>query len=261
MTVLRDGLKTQVRVVRALMLRETKTLFGKHKLGYVWAFIQAAFLILIFWALRSRGNMHPPFGISSAVFLLGGFIPWFFFSEAVNRSINAIGGNMALLAYPQVFPLDLIIARTLLVGATYFCVMVLFLALLGLYGYPVTLDQPAMVLLSLALTLALSFGVGSICSALNVMQPTTARIVPMLLRIMFFTSGLFFSLSELPLSLQEILYYNPLSHVIELLRNGFASSYPRSFVSLPYVTGFALVTLALGLLLERYSRQFIDRES
>lgn len=261
MTDLVKGLKTQVRVVRALMLRETKTLFGKHKLGYLWAFIQAVFLIFLFWVIRDRGNVLPPFGISPVVFLLGGFIPWLFFSETVSRSLKAIGGNKALLAYPQVFPVDLIIARTLLVSATYLCVMALILMLLGLYGHPVTLDQPATILLSLALTVGLSFGIGTICSALNVMQPTTERVVPMILRIMFFTSGLFFSMSELPLSVQKILFYNPLSHTIELLRSGFANSYPDRFVSLPYVTGFVLVVLGLGLLLERYSRVYIDRET
>jgi capsular polysaccharide transport system permease protein len=37
--------RNQGRVVWALMLRETKTLFGKHKLGYLWALINAAFSI------------------------------------------------------------------------------------------------------------------------------------------------------------------------------------------------------------------------
>lgn len=261
MTVLRDGLRTQVRVIRALMLRETKTLFGRHRLGYLWAFIQAAFMIGVFWVLRSWGNFHPPFGFSTPVFLISGFIPWYFFSETVSRAMNAIPGNQALLAYPQVFPIDLIVARTLLVGATYFCVMVIFLVLLAFYGFQIALAKPALILLALAVALALGFGVGAICSACNVMLPTTARVVPMGLRVLFFTSGLFYSVSEMPLAIQRILFFNPVAHAIELLRSGLSASYPDRFVSYPYVAGFVLVSLALGLLLERYSRHFIDRET
>lgn len=260
MATLRDGLKTQVRVVRALMLRETKTLFGKHKLGYLWVFIQASFIIAVFWVIRARALTNPPFELSTPIFLLGGFIPWFIFSEAVTSSMNAINGNRALLAYPQVFPVDLLIARTLLLGATYFCVMLLFMVFISFLGYQVTLHEPEKVLLSLGLTLSLGFGIGAICSSFNLMLPTTARIVPMLLRILFFTSGLFFSMSEMPLYIQEILFFNPVSHTIELLRSGFSASYPEHFISLPYVSGFVVIVLALGLLLERYSRNYIGRE-
>ena len=34
---LQSAARVQTRVIWALMLRETKTLFGKHKLGYLWA--------------------------------------------------------------------------------------------------------------------------------------------------------------------------------------------------------------------------------
>lgn len=243
------------------MLRETKTLFGKHKLGYLWVFIQAAFTISIFWGIRAWGINRPHFGLVTPVFLLGGFIPWFLVSESVTASINAIGGNRALLSYPQVFPIDLLVARTLLIGATYFCVMVLWLLVIRLFGYVAPFHDPAKILLALAMSVLLGFGVGAISSSLNLMLPTTARIVPILLRILFFTSGLFFSISELPLKLQKILFFNPILHIIELMRSGFSNTYPASFVSVSYIAGWVMASLAVGLLLERYSRNYIGSET
>jgi hypothetical protein len=38
-----------------------------------------------------------------------------------------------------------------------------------------------------------------------------------------------------------------------------SEGYTSSFVFLPYVFGFVLVTLPLGLLLERYSRHYLDQ--
>ena len=255
---MREALRTQRRVIWALMLRETKTLFGKHKLGYLWAPINASFLIGIFWAIREIGGFHPPHGLSTPVFLLGGFIPFYLYMEAVNGGLRAVGGNRALLAYPQVFPIDLLIARSLLQGAMYLCVMGFLLGLAAALGEGPKGGESETVLLALFLALVLGFAMGAFCSALNLLWPTTARIVPIVNRVIFYTSGLFFSVEALPASARNILYFNPLSHLIELAREGLSWGHESSFVDLTYVTGFILLILTLGLLLERYSRRYIE---
>jgi capsular polysaccharide transport system permease protein len=63
----------------------------------------------------------------------------------------------------------------------------------------------------------------------------------------------------LPAAARNILFYNPMSHLIEMLRGCFAEGYGARFVYLPYVAGLLLSVLALGLLLERYSRRYLDR--
>lgn len=255
-----SAIRVQGRVIWALMLRETKTLFGKHRLGYLWALINAAFSIGIFWAIRDFGGFHAPHGMSTPVFLVGGFIPWYLFSETASSGMNAVAGNRALLAYPQVFPLDILTARALLQGAMYLCVMAVLLGVAQAMGYRVTLRDPARILEALVLSLLLGYGTGAVCLALNLMWPTTARVVPLILRVMFFISGLFFSVDGLPLAAQRYLFFNPLSHLIESLRSGLSTGFSSRFVYLPYVFGFVLVTLFLGLLLERYSRRFMEQE-
>ncbi|WP_432823814.1 ABC transporter permease [Trichloromonas sp.] len=261
MSVLLEAVRIQRRVVWALMLRETKTLFGKHKLGYLWALINASFTLGIFWVIRELAGAPAPHGLSMPVFLLGGFIPWYLFNETITGAMNSVGGNRALLAYPQVFPIDIIVARALLHGAMYMCVLVFLLTVAWLCGYVIVLHDPAAMLMALTLALLLGFGVGALCSSFNLMWPTTRLIVPMLLRILFFTSGLFFSVEMAPAYARDILFYNPLSHLIELLRNGMSAGYESRFVFMPYVFGVVLFVLPLGLLLERYSRQFLNEDS
>ncbi len=258
MSSLRGAFRTQRRVIWALMLRETKTLFGKHKLGYLWALINAAFSIGIFWVLREVGGFHAPHGLTTPVFLLGGFIPFYLFSESVNGGLNAVDGNKTLLAYPQVFPIDILLARSLLKGAMYLCVMGILLGLAVFLGEGPRGGKPEIVFLALFLALALGFGTGAFCSALNLMWPATARIVPIIIRIIYFVSGLFFSVETLPPSARNILYFNPLSHLIELAREGLTWRYESRFVDLGYVNTFLFLVLAMGLLLERYSRRYIE---
>lgn len=254
-----QAFRVQQRVVWALMLRETKTLFGKHKLGYLWAVIQAAFHLSVFWVIREVAGVQAPHGMSTPVFLLGGFVPWFIFSNGITNGMNAINGNRALLTYPQVSPLDLLLARTLLQGAMQTLVLVVLLIASCAMGQEVSIETPHVIFAALLLALILGLGGGMICSAFNLIWPTTEQLVPMLLRILFFISGLFFSVVDLPASARDILSINPLTHVIEMMRQGFVAGYGEQFISCSYVISFALSILTIGLLLERYARRYLDR--
>ena len=254
-----EGFRVQKRVVWALMLRETKTLFGKHKLGYLWAVINAVFQIGTFWAIREFAGFRPPHGMSTSVFLLSGFIPWFIFSNAVTNGMSAIWANRSLLTYPQLFPLDPLIARVWLQSAMQILVFIILLVTSWGIGQQVSIVNPHAILLAFFYAILLGFGGGALCSGLNLMWPTTGQLVPMLLRILFFTSGLFFSVIDLPEKAQAILFYNPVTHIIEYMRNGFVGGYARHYVSLPYLSAFTLALLVVGLLIERYSRRYLDR--
>ena len=254
-----EGLRVQKRVVWALMLRETKTLFGKHKLGYAWAVINATFQIAVFWAIREFAGFHPPHGMSNPVFLMSGFIPWFIFSNAITDGMAAIWSNRSLLIYPQVFPLDPLVARVLLQSAMQTLVFAMLLCVSWAIGQHVAIANLAAIFVSLFFAMALGFGCGAICSALNLMWPTTGQIVPMIIRVLFFTSGLFFSVVDLPARAKAVLTYNPVTHIIENMRSGFVDGYGLHYISLRYVAGCVLVALVVGLLLERYSRRYLDR--
>ncbi len=254
-----EGLRVQKRVVWALMLRETKTLFGKHKLGYLWAIINAIFHISVFWVMRAKGGFLPPHGMSTPVFLLGGFIPFFIFRNGVTNGMGAIWANRSLLNYPQVFPLDPLIARVWLQSAMQTIVLLLLLCFAWSIGQHVAIANPHAIVLGMLLAVMFAFGGGSLCSGLNLMWPTTRQIVPMITRVLFLTSGLFYSVADLPQAAQKILFYNPLTHMIEFMRHGFEDTYGRHYVSLSYAFSFAVVLLVVGMLIERYSRRYLDR--
>jgi capsular polysaccharide transport system permease protein len=59
----------------------------------------------------------------------------------------------------------------------------------------------------------------------------------------------------MPRLVQQILWWNPLVHVIGLMRAGFYPMYDAAYVSLLYVLGVAMVLLVTGLLLLRRHHQ------
>ena len=67
----------------------------------------------------------------------------------------------------------------------------------------------------LLLTPLLGLGMGMLCASLAVLYPTLEKIVPMVMRILFFASGLFYSATMLPSYVLRYLWYNPLIQIIE----------------------------------------------
>jgi ABC-type polysaccharide/polyol phosphate export permease len=70
-----ETLQTQLRVIHALIIRETRTRFGDSKLGYGWALLEPILHILMLslvFAVMMRGR--PPIGDEFFIFYYTGII-------------------------------------------------------------------------------------------------------------------------------------------------------------------------------------------
>ncbi len=253
---LKRGALVEARVIAALMLREIHTINGNTKLGYLWVLIQSIFGIAVFWCVRHfMGATQAPHGMGIAMYLAIGFGIWNIFSDSINRCMTAVSGNRALLTFPQVTELDVMIARTIVTTATQVLVTVLIIGVgTLLLGEPFMLSNLALLLTLLAVIPLLSLGFGLVLSSLAVFMPALDKVVPMVLRILFFASGVFFSISIFSQSVAEYLLWNPVMHAIELCREAMHASYVVSGVSLGYLCLSTLTVCVLGGFLERYVR-------
>lgn len=252
-----SGIRVQGRVVWALMLREIHTIHGGTLLGYLWVIIQSAFGVGVFWAIRAILGFRPPHGISVPAFLVVGFCFWNIFSGVIQKSLTAVSGNKALLTFPQVTPLDLLLARTVILTATEIIVATLLLSASVAMGYRFgPIDSAGLMVTMLYLTI-LSFGLGAFLANMCVFIPALAKIIPMVMRILFFCSGIFFSVDKMPYVVREILKWNPLLQLIEYGRHSLAQNYVVYSVDFTYLTAWVIIFSFFGLLMERYGRKFL----
>ena len=71
---------------------------------------------------------------------------------------------------------------------------------------------------------------------------------------------MFYLYEDMPQLAREVLWYNPLLHMLGESRSGFYPMYMADYVSNLYVLSVALVTLVMGLvLLGRYHREILIR--
>jgi len=252
---IRKGWDERARVVGALVLRESRTRFGRNRLGFSWAVVEPLAQVALLGAAFELMGRSGPNGTDIFMFIAAGVVPFHAFSKMTTRCMGAVDANRTLLSYPLVKPVDAVAARALLEAAIYAAVFVLTAAAgiaLGLGALPA---DPLRVAAGLALGAALGLGVGLAACAAASLVPTVERLVPVAVRVLFFTSGLFYSLSMLPSEAAAALSWNPLVHVTETVRAGMFAGFDGSAASLGYLALWALAAVTLGLHLFRIAER------
>lgn len=252
------GLSSQIDVVIALILRETRTRFGRNRLGYLWALIEPIVVTLTFYGVMTVANRPSPPGMGLFAFIATGVLPYTLFSNTVTRVADAIASNKALLYYPQVRPLELVMARAALEAATFIAVFAVIMVADALIAQRLDLEEPLLVIAGLVAASALGTGLGLIFCVLGQVSSLADRVRGPLMRPLFWVSGIFFTADSLSESARTPLLWNPLFHVNEYVRAGWFSSYEATYVDLGYVLWWIGGILLVGLLLERWVRPRLD---
>lgn len=247
-------LAVQVRVIGALILRETRSRFGRSQLGYFWAIAEPLLYIVSLSLLFDAISRHAPFGPSVALFFATGLLPYQLYSRIAGALTTAFDANEALLAYPIVKPVDTLVARALLEIATAALVMILLFAGLVLFAdapEPVSLHVMVLAIIGLSL---MGFGVGAINAVIAKVFVSWRQIYDVASRPVMLVCGVFFTLDTLPPAAREIVSYIPIAHGIELFRSGYYSGYRSTTMDIGYLFVSGLVLCLIGLAAERLMR-------
>jgi len=257
-THLSTGLKVMLRVITAIILRETKTRFGKNKIGYLWAIIEPISYVAILLFVRHYLHSKIPFGENLYLFFLTGILTYRLFIAIASRTMQAITANQSLLTYPLVKPTDTIFARIILETLTMLVVFAIFFCFLIYLTQGTVIHYPGRFGAAIAATIVLAAGVGTFNSVAVMLFPFWERFWNIIKFPLLIGSGVFYMPSSLPPSAQKILAYNPVLNCIEWLRFGTYLDY-NPVLNGFYVLGFALVFLVAGLSMERLYRNTLVR--
>jgi capsular polysaccharide transport system permease protein len=250
----------RLRVLSALVVREMSTKFGRSAGGYFWALAEPLGGILLLAVAFSLALRSPPLGTSFILFYATGMIPFSLFRTMAGGVSGAIRSNKGLLSYPVVAAFDAVLAKFVLNFITITLVAaILFMGIILGLGPHVNLDLGA-VALAIAMAAVLGLGVGTLNCVLFGFFPTWKNVWTVLNRPLFIISGIFFTYEMVPKAFQAVLWWNPIVHIVGVMRSGFYGSYEAHYVSLPYVMGIGLGTFVIGAyLLRRHESALIER--
>jgi len=245
----------QIRVIAVLVLRETRATFGSSSFGYVWAVVTPTASIGLLVFIFSLVGRQPPFGASLALFFATGILTLQFFNGLSNKLMTVFGANKALLSYPIIKEVDTLFARAVLIFLTYFMIMAIFytaLLVLGLADFPA---RPEHVVFAFLATFLFGFGFGTANAVIISLWDTWSHVEKVLTRPLFFVSGIFYVPSQLPPEARDILYWNPILHLVEWMRHGFYPNYNSLVLDMSYPIYIGVGLTLFGLAGERLFRK------
>ena len=244
-----EGTLAPARVLFALVMREMTTCFGRSAGDYLWALIEPAAFIALLSLAFSQIAHSPPVGRSFALFYATGYIAFSFYNDIAALTGRSVQVNRPLLNYPAVTALDTVLARFLLQALTGLAVSAgIFSGILLVFAERVHID-PVPLITAFGLASLLGLGVGLVNASLFALSKTWERVYGVISRPLFLISAVFFNFGSLPQFAREVLWWNPLVHLVGLMRSGFYPVYDANYVSVLYVLSVALVLIALGLAL------------
>lgn len=255
----RSGIRVMLASIHALLMRELQTRFGNYRLGYLWAplevILQLFFILVIF-----GGFMHRVLpGMDYELFLLSGIIPFSMFRNIATRSIGAVAANKGLLMYRSVRHIDVILARSILELIIYFFSFWLLLFLLWFFRHiSVSLNNLDMILFCWATMFLFSLGLALIMMVIGYYAGEMNKIVGIFFTILYFVSGVMYSVHIVPQPYLSYLMYNPFIHNIEAIRHALSPAYPDYHVNLNYFLEWMIAIDFIGLLLYKaFEKDFL----
>lgn len=257
MAVNRTPLAVTFSVWKALTLREALSRLFSGRATWFWLLFEPVFhvsyLIVIYTVIR----MRTVGGIDVVIWLIAGMLGFFMFRRTGNQASNGVGANRALFAYRQVKPVDAVLVRGVLEGVLMSAVAFILLAGAALFGHDAWPEAPLSVFEAFFGLWLLGIGFGLIMSVVSELLPEVGRIISLVMKPLYFISGVMVPLLSIPQPYRAWLLLNPIAHGIEGLRLGFSPYYHAvPELDIGYLYFSALVLIVLGLALHR---QFATR--
>ncbi|WP_299593129.1 ABC transporter permease [uncultured Microbulbifer sp.] len=227
-------------------------------LGTFWWVLEPLLLTAVFYLAFSTGLRGGDKGTSFVLFLMCGLFPFKWTASTINNSASAISNNKGILSQfylPKwIFPT----ATNLTLTLRFFIVLPLLAFSVLLIGAPEDihwLDIAPVVATQLILNLGLSYATAAVIPII----PDFSNIIPISITCLLFTGGIFFDIQERPENIQQILYLNPLTGIIECYRTSLLLGRETNLSALTYPFAFGLSLAAFGLITLKYFDRFYPR--
>jgi len=242
----RNSWQVQKSVIYALFLREVNVRFSAGKLGYFWVIFEPLLQVFIFVAVKVM-----LFGTTSSldypVFITLGFVGFNFFRHVVDQSMGAFAANKGLYAYKQVKPIDTIISRVLVEFLVTSIIVFIFVLFGSYFGFDMNVQNLGILLLSFIWLALFAIGFGLFTAVLSTFYDSLKKVIKLILSPLMFVSAVFYAMQDMPQGLQDLIYYNPLAHFMELLHSSYFFILNDDFVDYTYMLLWTIIPLYIGL--------------
>jgi capsular polysaccharide transport system permease protein len=243
---------TQCSAVYGLMLQSIAAQSRKAKLGYFWELfdplMQIVLWFLLFIFIRGPRTIYD---MNTFLFLGTGIIALFFFQRIAQEMPGAMRRFSGYARLPVITQTDTLIAGGLLEAVVMSLVAAILWSTIVLAGWGFAPADLLGVIAATACLGLLGFSFGWFNAMAIVFVPVYDRLLRVLFRVLFFTSGAIFPLERIPPEIFRYLQWNPVYQGVDMVRSAWSYTYTSTTSSNGYVLAWAAGFLLLGLLLDK----------
>lgn len=247
-TTLKESFQIQKRVVKALILREMITRYGRNNLGFLWLFVEPLLVTMVFTVLWKFIRGHQISSINIVAFMITGYPMLMLWRKTSSKTMGAVSANSGLLYHRNVRVIDLLLSRMILEIAS---VTVAQIAIMLLFIFIGWIELPADIfymLIAWILMAFFAFGLGFVLYAISCKSEVFGKIWNAMGIVFMMASGVFYLVSSLPQQAQEIVLWIPMAHGTEMFRHGYFGATVVTMENPWYLALWDIILLLVGLL-------------
>jgi ABC-type polysaccharide/polyol phosphate export permease len=246
-----------------LVVHEVRRQYAGTALGLFWTILQPLLVLGAFFFLFTvlRVTKHAPHGsLGEVAIILSGIIPWYFFIRSFSQGISTLDQHAPLVKQIN-FPIGVLPFVTVGINLIDFLIGILILLGLAIWqgwlGWSAWLMVPTSVLMTTFLV-----GLAAIVAPLGAMLRDIRAFIPIILRLGLWISPILYLPGTVPQRFHWVLYLNPLSYFLALIRySAFGFSFGHRALApggplsaFGVASGIALIFAGAGLLAWRRVR-------
>ena len=251
-------------LIRLFVRRDVVAQYKQTILGPIWLVLQPLLTTAVFTIFFGNVAGLSTAGLPKLLFYLSGQIVWGYFAAVLTATSDTFIGNANLFGkvyFPRLaVPVSVLISQLFQFGLR----LLIFLGFFAGYFFRGASIRPTSALLAFPLALlvmmGLSLGLGILFSAMTAKYRDLRFLLAFGVQLLMFTTTAVYPLSAMASAKYRLLVLaNPMTSVIECFRYAFMGGGDFHLVHLAYSAAFALVVLAVGVLIfTRIERNFMD---
>ena len=233
-------------LIRLLVNRELTLRYKRSVIGIGWTLLNPVLTSAVLWYVFSFVfASRLPSGQQFAPYLVAGILLNTFFGQGLMQSADSIASNGGVLTKiyvpPQVFAIS-----SALAGLTNFFIGMLPLAVVCyVSGQPLALTLPLVLVVGVLLAFLVA-GLGLCLSILFIRFDDSRNIVNVLLLILMYITPIFYPVSIMNSTMQNVIRWNPLTSYLDIFRWAFSNNATPTLFNWIYMSIWSIFALLLG---------------
>lgn len=237
-----------------LIKKDIKLTYRRSFLGVFWIFLSPLLytivLTIVFSTFFDRMIENYP------VYLLSGRLVFDFFSggtKTAMKSIKSAGIIKRIYVPKYIYPLASVIGKYI----TFLITLIILGALVIITGVTLTWNV-FLIIIPFILAFFLVLGIGLTLATVVIFFRDVQHLWSVFLSLLMWCSAIFYPASIIPDKFRFLLDYNPVFHLIDMVRNSVLFGIPSAPFQILFVLGITVFFLILGIiLLYKYQDKFI----